>query len=613
MQSKRLVWHIFPINLLITLGAMFLVTWYGSVTIHSFYNVQMAEALEDRARLIEDQVNDFITSERIKELEEFCRKSGRKSFTRITVILPSGSVIADSNEDASMMGNHDNRPEIMTALEGGTGSSIRFSATLAKNMLYVAVPLYGETGVSNKGKDLLAVLRLSLPVSAIDHILQGVQVKIAIGALLVAIVAAIGTMVVARRISRPLELMKEGAERFAKGDFEKPLVLSIDMALEVKTLGESMNHMATQLEERINTILQQRNEQNTVLSSMLEAVIVVDTKQKVVGINRAAAKLLNVRIQDASGKSIQEVVRNIHLQRLVGTILASDKAVEEEIVLDKEGEELFLHTNGVKLFNSNGESFGALMVLNDVTRMRRLETVRRDFVANVSHELKTPVTSIKGYAETILDSGFGDAGQTKKFLEIIVRQSNQLHAIVDDLLSLAKIEQDTGREGITLTSGTMRDVLNAAVQVCSLKAKEKDIALNMDCPEELEVAMDATLMEQAVTNLVINAVKYSDPQSQVKIWGYETDQDGKEMVAISVQDYGVGIGKEHLPRLFERFYRSDKARSRKLGGTGLGLAIVKHIAQAHNGTVTVESELGKGSVFTILLPINVVHPVNEYP
>ncbi|MBC8318520.1 MAG: PAS domain-containing protein [Desulfobulbaceae bacterium] len=606
MQSKKLVWHIFPVNLFITLGAMFLVTWYGSVTLHSFYNTQMAESLEDRAWLIEDQVIHFMSSGQYKELEEFCRKSGRKSFTRITVILPSGVVIADSNEDAHGMENHGDRPEIKTAFKGETGSSVRFSATLAKNMLYVAVPLYAETGISNrdKGNAPLAVLRVSLPVSAIDHILYGVQLKIAFGAILVAIVAAIGTMVVARRISRPLELIKEGAERFAKGDFEKPLALSEDMALEVQTLSDSMNHMARQLEERINTIVQQRNEQNTVLSSMLESVIVVDTKGKVVGINKAASKLLNIRIQDAAGKSIQEVIRNIHLQRLVGKILASDKAVMEEIVLAKEGRDLFLQTNGVKLFNSGGKSFGALMVLNDVTRLRRLETVRRDFVANVSHELKTPITSIKGYAETILDSGLADAEQAKKFLEIIVRQSNQLHAIVNDLLSLARIEQETDKEDIVVTRGKVGDVLQAAVQVCSVKAQEKDIAIHMDCVDDLQCVMDSSLMEQAVSNLVINAIKYSDPGGRVEIRGYETEQDGEEMIAVSVRDYGVGIGKEHLPRLFERFYRSDKARSRKLGGTGLGLAIVKHIAQAHNGKVSVESELGKGSVFTILLPIN---------
>ena len=397
---------------------------------------------------------------------------------------------------------------------------------------------------------------------------------------------------------------KDGAERFALGDFKKPLVATEDMSLEVRALSESMNRMARQLEERFNTILQQRNEQNAVLSSMLEAVIVVDTNEKIVGINKAASKLFNIRSQDAAGKSIQEVIRNIQLQAMVREILASDTAVVDEVVVNKSGSEFFLQTNGVKLFNNTGECFGALMVMNDVTRLRRLENVRRDFVANVSHELKTPVTSIKGYAETILDSGFEDADQTKKFLEIIVRQSNQLHAIVDDLLSLSKIEQDTDKEGIVLTRGKVKYVLNAAAQVCSLKAKEKDISLNIDCPEDLEVAMDSTLMEQAVANLVINAVKYSDPGSQVKIWGYEIDQDDKEMLAISVQDYGVGIGKEHLPRLFERFYRSDKARSRKLGGTGLGLAIVKHIAQAHNGTVSVESEIGKGSVFTILLPVS---------
>jgi two-component system phosphate regulon sensor histidine kinase PhoR len=243
--------------------------------------------------------------------------------------------------------------------------------------------------------------------------------------------------------------------------------------------------------------------------------------------------------------------------------------------------------------------------MNDVTRLRRLENVRRDFVANVSHELKTPVTSIKGYAETILDSGLEDTEQTSKFLQIIVRQSNQLHAIVEDLLDLSRIEQETDKEDIVFICGNVKDVLQAAVQLCSVKAQEKDIAINLDCAATLSYAMDPILMEQAVSNLVVNAIKYSDPASCVEIRGYKTDQAGEEMIAISVQDYGVGIGKEHLPRLFERFYRSDKARSRKLGGTGLGLAIVKHIAQAHNGTVTVESELGKGSVFTIFLPITV--------
>ena len=605
MRSKKLIWHIFPINLCITLGAIYLVTWFGSVTLQNFYHTQKTQALEDRARLIEGQVSDFLSSRREKELEEFCRMAGRKSSTRITVILPSGTVVADSNEDAARMENHGDRSEIISALNGTTGSSIRFSATLAKKMLYVAIPLYpGIENANERKADPFGVLRLSFDVSSIDEILEGVQLKIVFGAIILAMIAAAGTMVVAHRISRPLERMKDGAERFALGDFKKPLVATDDMSLEVRALSESMNRMARQLEERFNTILQQRNEQNAVLSSMLEAVIVVDTNEKIVGINKAASKLFNIRSQDAAGKSIQEVIRNIQLQAMVREILASDTAVVDEVVVNKSGSEFFLQTNGVKLFNNTGECFGALMVMNDVTRLRRLENVRRDFVANVSHELKTPVTSIKGYAETILDSALEDADQTKKFLEIIVRQSNQLHAIVDDLLSLSKIEQDTDKEGIVLTRGKVKYVLNAAVQVCSLKAKEKDISLNIDCPEDLEVAMDSTLMEQAVANLVINAVKYSDPGSQVKIWGYEIDQDDKEMLAISVQDYGVGIGKEHLPRLFERFYRSDKARSRKLGGTGLGLAIVKHIAQAHNGTVSVESEIGKGSVFTILLPVS---------
>ena len=606
MRSKKLIWHIFPVNLLITLGAMCLVTWFGSATVQSFYHSQMTQDLEDRARLVEGQVAHFLSSGREEELEEFCRMAGRKSFTRITVILPSGKVVADSNEDSGKMENHGKRPEVVSAFNGITGASIRFSATLAKKMLYVAIPLYpGAENANEKKANLLGVLRLSFAVSALDEILKGVQVKIAFGAIIVAMIAAIGTMVVARRISRPLERIKEGAEQFAQGNFEKPLVSTDDMSLEVRALSESMNRMAMQLKERFDTILQQRNEQDAVLSSMLEAVIVVDMNEKIVEINKAASELLNIQSQNAIGKSIQEAIRNVQLQGMVHEILASDTAVVDEVVVNKSGNEFFLQTNGVKLRNTSGECFGALLVMNDVTRLRRLENVRRDFVANVSHELKTPVTSIKGYAETILDSGLEDTEQTSKFLQIIVRQSNQLHAIVEDLLDLSRIEQETDKEDIVFICGNVKDVLQAAVQLCSVKAQEKDIAINLDCAATLSYAMDPILMEQAVSNLVVNAIKYSDPASCVEIRGYKTDQAGEEMIAISVQDYGVGIGKEHLPRLFERFYRSDKARSRKLGGTGLGLAIVKHIAQAHNGTVTVESELGKGSVFTIFLPITV--------
>jgi len=224
-------------------------------------------------------------------------------------------------------------------------------------------------------------------------------------------------------------------------------------------------------------------------------------------------------------------------------------------------------------------------------------------VANVSHELMTPLTSIKGYTETILDSGQDDKEQTEKFLKIIIRQSDRLQAIVNDLLELSRIEKEIEYNEIHPVPTNVKNVLNESIQVCNLKAAEKNMTIQLDCPDDLIAPMDAQLMEQATANLLVNAIKYSNPSSRVEMKAeLRTVENDSEMIAVSVRDFGVGIGQEHLPRLFERFYRSDKDRSRKLGGTGLGLAIVKHIVQAHNGSVDVESEIGKGTIFTILIP-----------
>ena len=606
MKSIKLIWHIFPANFLITISAMLAVAWYGSTSLQTFFLHHMEEDLVARAYLVEKRVAGFLDAEQRDSLETFCRQAGRKSATRITVILPSGVVIADSDEDQLLMDNHGNRPEIISALAGQHGSSIRFSTTLNERRLYVAVPLTASKPVleNNSGEPILGALRMSVSISAIENTLRHVQTRIAFGVLVVALIAALITMVVSRKISRPLEKMKEGAERFAKGQFDPPLTTSGRVALEVEALGGAMNRMAEQLQERIDTIIQQHNELETVFSSMLEAVLVVDCKKRIINVNKAGAGLLGIKQTEAPGKSIKELVRSLDLHRIVSNVLASEDVVEDEIIIADGSKNRYLRTNGVKMYDKNSVCLGVLLVMNDVTRLRRLENVRRDFVANVSHELKTPVTSIKGYAETILDSTLEDVEQTRGFLEIIVRQSDRLGAIINDLLDLSRIEQESRKEEIQLTPGFIKNVLDEVVEVCLLKAEEKNITIDMDCPGDLQAPINEPFLEQAVTNLLINAIKYSDTDSRVELLGKSQLRYGRKMIAISVRDYGAGIGKKHLPRLFERFYRSDKARSRKLGGTGLGLAIVKHIAQAHNGSVTVESELGKGSIFTLYLPAN---------
>jgi two-component system phosphate regulon sensor histidine kinase PhoR len=264
-------------------------------------------------------------------------------------------------------------------------------------------------------------------------------------------------------------------------------------------------------------------------------------------------------------------------------------------------QERFLHAHGTILHgpglqDSENNEIGVLIVLNDVTRIRRLDIIRKDFVANVSHELKTPITSIKGFVETLLDGAYEKPEDAKRFLEIIAKQTNRLNAIIEDLLSLSRIEQDDEKIELALTP--VKQVLTAATQVCELNSKAKKIRVNLDCPENLKATINPHLLEQAVVNLIDNSIKYSKPQSEIQISATQKDQK----ISIQVRDNGCGIAEEDLPRLFERFYRVDKSRSRELGGTGLGLAIVKHIVQTHQGTITVESQLDQGSTFTIQLP-----------
>jgi two-component system phosphate regulon sensor histidine kinase PhoR len=366
---------------------------------------------------------------------------------------------------------------------------------------------------------------------------------------------------------------------------------------ELVGLAETLNHMASQLDERIGTILRQRQEREAVLASMVEGVIAVDSRSRVISLNRAASALLGLDPAFVIQRRIIEVVENPDLQWFITRSLAASGPIEGEITLQGE-KPRFLQAHGTTLKDPHGKAFGVLIVVHDVTRLRQLEKARRDFVANVSHELKTPITSIKGFVETLLEGEtISDPEHAGKFLHIIGRQADRLGAIIEDLLSLSRIEQEAEQGKIHLVGGRIRGILNAALQVCSTRAEEKQISVNLSCPEDLRARVNAPLLEQALVNLIDNAVKYSDPGSSVQV---EAGQLNNQVV-IKVTDQGVGIPKEHLSRLFERFYRVDASRSRKMGGTGLGLAIVKHIAQAHGGKVDVTSTTGQGSTFSIFL------------
>lgn len=362
--------------------------------------------------------------------------------------------------------------------------------------------------------------------------------------------------------------------------------------------------MARQLSDRLSTITEQRNERDAVLSSMIEGVVAIDAGERVITINSAAAELFSIHRDGCKGKLIGEALRNIEVQDFLLATLRAEGPAECELLMpvrgngEKRDTELFLQLHGSALRNSEGKTIGALMVVNDITTIKKLENIRKDFVANVSHELRTPLTSIKGYVETLQNGAMVSPQEAERFLGIISNQVDRINSIVEDLLSLSRIERDEERKAIDLAPGPLCEVLNSAADTCRHKASGKGITLEVACDAGVGARMEKPLLEQAVANLIDNAINYSDAKKRVWIAAHAS---GAEVI-VTVRDEGIGIPREHLERIFERFYRVDKARSRKLGGTGLGLSIVKHIVLAHKGRVWAESEVGSGSTFYIALP-----------
>lgn len=591
MRFRGLFWQIYIAFLLVTVLAVIAITWYFTGLVRDFYLNETREKLEAQARIISIEFTDEIIEQRYAEVRNHVERVSAVSDIRITIILPGGLVIADNRKNPEMMDNHGTRPEVLEAGKKGIGSSLRFSDTVSKNLMYVAIPLKFE-GM------LLAYIRTAMPVSAIDDTLASIQRKISIAGIIIALLTAVIGLIISRRISAPLERMITGVERFARGELD--FRVSASSSNELRKLTDALNQMASQINEKIRTIDRQKSENQAVLQSMAEGIIAVDYNEKILILNKAANQLLNLNSKSAPGVHVKDVIKNNNLLKIITRTLHSDKMVEDEFVYKNSGSR-YLQVHGTKLHNEDGITKGALLVLNDVTRMRQLEEVRRDFVANVSHEIRTPLTSIKGFVETLYDGAIQEPETAKRFLNIIRKQSNRLNSIIEDLLSLASLEGDEAQSTISFDNKKVRKVIKGAIQVCQPTAKSKNIAIEVDCPDNLRWRMNAPLVEQALVNLIENSIKYSPENTTVRIYCEEKSDE----FVFNVRDQGIGIDKEHLSRIFERFYRVDKARSRKMGGTGLGLAIVKHIANVHSGHVEVDSKAGKGSVFSIHIPRNI--------
>lgn len=590
LRNRRLLWQLYPSLLLVALAALLAAFWLAGSAVKSFYLQQVEADLEARGALLQAKVAELVTAGREAGLQDYCLEAGAASATRLTVIAPDGRVLADSAEPPAAMENHAGRFEVAAALAGERASAVRLSRSTGEDTMYRALPLVREGTV-------IGVLRTALPLTAIDRALAEILRRLAAGGLLIALAVALVAWLVARRLSRPLEEMRAGADRFADGSFEGKI--SEEGAEELAGLARAMNRMAAQLALRLHTIECQRTQLQAVVGSMVEGVITVDGGGRLLDLNRAASELLDLRLEQVRGRSIEVAIRNSGLNKLIRRTLAVTEPVEGEFtLLDGRGQERFCTARGNRLQLEEAVTPGAVLVISDLTRLRRLENLRRDFVANVSHELKTPITSIEGFAETLLDGALAEPEQARRFATIILEQARRLHAIVEDLLSLSRIEQEGRRREVPLQNLPLLETLRAAVAVCAERAAVKKMPLTVEGPEALRAWINPALLEQALVNLIDNAIKYGKAGGEITVSAATAAGE----ILIGVRDRGPGIPPEALSRIFERFYRVDKARSTSLGGTGLGLAIVKHIAQVHHGRIEVSSRPEEGTIFTIHLP-----------
>ncbi|MGQ4810202.1 Alkaline phosphatase synthesis sensor protein PhoR [Candidatus Entotheonellaceae bacterium PAL068K] len=589
MYRSRLLWKLYAgyVGLLVLLTAI-----VGLVVPQRLERDALQEtrsALEAKAVLLRGIVAPALESSGEADLQPRLRRLGSAIGTRLTVIRRDGTVVADSEEDAFRMDNHADRPEIQAARAHGIGEATRWSQTLGAQVMYLAFPV-------RQHDELSGYVRTAVPLTAVVARLAYLRTMIAVGAGGAAVVGFGLSFVLVQRVMRPLTSLTAMAESIAAGPYDQ--VVRTRAPGEIATLARAFNRMAYHLRERMTTITREHSQLLAILGSMVEGVVAVNHEERVIHMNEAAGTILHVVPQESLGRRLWEVTRVRAVVDTVASTLreAHETSSEARMVVESRDQVVNIHAS--PWWNDTGETAGAVVVLHDVTELRHLENVRRDFVANVSHELKTPITTIQGFVETLQDGALDDRDQAKHFLAIIARHVERLKAIIEDLLSLSRLEQGPEAAELSRTETKLADVLQAAIQVCMPTAAPREVTIISSCEATLRVRISAPLLEQALVNLLDNAIHCSKPGRRVWL---EATQGGSE-VAICVRDQGTGIPQEHVPRLFERFYRVDTWRSRDHGGTGLGLAIVKHIAQAHGGRVSVESTVGLGSTFTLHLP-----------
>ncbi len=560
------------------------------------YLNNIEKMLLSNGKLINNVVREKVISDSLEEIDfsYLAHKYSAEIEARITFINKNGIVVGDSEiqkNELSEIENHFTRSEVKKAFEGEIGKSKRYSTTVDTDYYYVAVPMEANN-------EIYGVIRLAYPLTEFKKIniglIQNVLISIAVG-LVVAIL--LGYRYV-NHVTDPINEITITARKIADGDFNNRVHVNTND--EIKILADTFNIMAEKLKNNIFELQDKNTKLQSILTSMKEGLIAVDNHKKILLINPAAKGLFNIDKTDLIGKDIIETVENKNLKEVLEGILDDNATQKIEVVLGKQDYKILkIYISLIKLNENPNRIIGKLILILDVTEMRKLEKMRTDFVANVSHELKTPLTSITGFIETLKNGAIDNINVRDRFLDIIEIETGRLTRLIDDLLTLSDIESNKisfgQREDVPVN-----EVITEINHMLKSLAAQKEINYITDVEEDIpHFYGNKDWFKQLIINLVENAIKYTPKGGTVKV--RVSQKEGN--IFISVKDTGIGIPKKDIPRLFERFYRVDKARSRKVGGTGLGLAIVKHIVLSFQGEIFVESEEGKGTEFTVRIPL----------
>ncbi|WP_322903437.1 two-component system histidine kinase PnpS [Paenibacillus campi] len=596
-----------PFRIRLTIIMMLLLAMLGlaaAFTMAHIYKKSHEQTLEDNMlreiRLLETTFtfqpvgnpDETPSSEVLSYYSRAAQEIGRLTDSRVTFIEQDGTVIGDSESDPRTMNNHANREEIVAAARDGVGSAVRYSNTLKENMLYIAAPVH-------KQGEFDGYIRLSMSLVAVEDGVRSTWTIMGISLLVLFVIAALVSYSVAASLTRPLEHITRVANRISRLDYGARVRL--DRKDEIGELGKAIDNMADSLEMQLKVIRDNEDLLQSVLANMTGGMVMVDDTGKIALINRFAEEMLSINSKRMIGKSYQELKQHYELSKLLGEGLRRKERIHDEQTLYNP-EPRLIEIDGVPMFEDDDTYRGMLFLIQDVSNIRRLERMRSEFVANVSHELKTPIAAVKGFAETLLSGGVKDEQTARSFLQIIYDESERLNRLIGDILELSKIESK--RSPLNFSPIHLQPFFETIREMINASAAKKNITLQMHVPEELFMEADEDRLRQIFVNLISNAINYTQDGGQVRLHVRETvSEQGEERILFDVTDTGMGIPRKDLPRIFERFYRVDKARSRSSGGTGLGLSIVKHLVELHHGVVTVESEVNIGSTFTVNLPL----------